>query len=155
MLATYACADAASGVASCAGPVPSGSRLDTSTRGTFVFAVTARDLVGNQRTVQRWVPASSNRNSTPPQVRISTPAFRRAVRARAAGARDYACRDRAVGVATCTGSVADGARLPTASPNWLQHGLADRAQQPHGPSIDVVVAALPRIRPGPAPRAAS
>ena len=109
--ASYACTDAASGLASCVGTVPSGSALDTSTRGTLTFTVTARDAVGNARTVQRTYRVVSD--STPPRVRIRTPA----VGARyARGQRvfaDYSCRDAGVGVASCVGSVADGARLPT------------------------------------------
>jgi hypothetical protein len=50
VLAGYACADAASGVTSCAGPVPSGSPIDTSTEGTHTFAVNAVDAAGNVAT---------------------------------------------------------------------------------------------------------
>ena len=94
--------------------MPSGSGLDTSTLGTIVFAVTARDALGNQRTVQHSYRVVDD--STPPQVRISSPAFRARYARGQRVLADYACSDAGVGVASCTGSVADGARLPTATP---------------------------------------
>ena len=45
--ASYTCADATSDVASCSGPVASGSAFDTATDGSKVFTVTARDQAGN------------------------------------------------------------------------------------------------------------
>ena len=50
VVASYACADSGSGVASCTGPVPSGSPLDTSREGAHTFAVTAQDEAGNAAT---------------------------------------------------------------------------------------------------------
>lgn len=44
----YGCTDGGSGVASCTGPVPSGSNLDTSTVGFHQFTVNALDNVGNK-----------------------------------------------------------------------------------------------------------
>jgi hypothetical protein len=49
--ASYACADSLSGVSSCAGPVPSGAALDTSTVGARTFTVNATDRAGNTRAV--------------------------------------------------------------------------------------------------------
>ena len=49
--ATYKCADKDSGVASCVGPVASGSPIDTSTIGTRAFTVTGTDKAGNVTTV--------------------------------------------------------------------------------------------------------
>jgi hypothetical protein len=45
--AGYGCRDGGSGVASCAGTVPDGAPLDTSTIGEKTFSVTAVDIVGN------------------------------------------------------------------------------------------------------------
>ncbi|HJU12108.1 MAG TPA: hypothetical protein VJ728_14585, partial [Candidatus Binataceae bacterium] len=45
--ANYSCSDSGSGVATCAGPVPSGSSLSTSSVGSNTFAVNATDKVGN------------------------------------------------------------------------------------------------------------
>ena len=44
--ARYSCTDAGSGVATCAGPVPSGGRIDTSRVGPHFFVVTASDHAG-------------------------------------------------------------------------------------------------------------
>jgi hypothetical protein len=49
VLASYACSDD-SGVESCAGPVASGRRVNTSTIGTKTFTITAKDGVGNTST---------------------------------------------------------------------------------------------------------
>ena len=40
----YSCSDAASGVQSCDGPVPSGAGIDTSTVGDKRFTVTSKDV---------------------------------------------------------------------------------------------------------------
>ena len=45
--ASYACTDGGSGVASCTGPVASGSPIDTTTPGPHTFTVTATDAAGN------------------------------------------------------------------------------------------------------------
>ena len=45
--ADYACADAGSGVASCAGPVAAVEHIDTATAGTKPFTVTSADAAGN------------------------------------------------------------------------------------------------------------
>jgi len=48
----YTCADA-SGVASCTGPVPTGSNIDTASVGAKTFTVTAVDRAGNAASVTR------------------------------------------------------------------------------------------------------
>lgn len=45
--ADYTCVDGGSGPASCAGPVPTGSNIDTSSVGPKTFTVNAQDKVGN------------------------------------------------------------------------------------------------------------
>ena len=45
--ASYTCSDGGSGVATCAGPVPNGSPIDTSSVGERTFTVHAADHVGN------------------------------------------------------------------------------------------------------------
>lgn len=47
VLADYECQDVGSGMASCAGPVTSGSNVSTSNPGSFTFVVDATDAVGN------------------------------------------------------------------------------------------------------------
>ena len=46
--AFYGCSDAGSGLATCAGPVPNGGFIDTSTVGVHTFTVAATDAVGNK-----------------------------------------------------------------------------------------------------------
>jgi hypothetical protein len=48
--ASYACADATSGVDSCTGSVANGRPIDTSAGGSHTFTVLTRDRAGNQRT---------------------------------------------------------------------------------------------------------
>jgi hypothetical protein len=48
--AAYSCSDSGSGLASCAGPVPSGALLDTSLPGPHTFTVIATDAAGNAST---------------------------------------------------------------------------------------------------------
>ncbi len=48
--ANYSCADDGSGVASCSGPVPNGSNIDTGSVGAKTFTVTATDNAGNTTT---------------------------------------------------------------------------------------------------------
>ncbi|MFF1336523.1 IPT/TIG domain-containing protein [Streptomyces sp. NPDC058290] len=48
--ASYACTDATSGVASCAGTVANGSPVDTSTLGSHTFTVNAKDVATNPST---------------------------------------------------------------------------------------------------------
>jgi uncharacterized repeat protein (TIGR03803 family) len=60
--AGYTCADALSGVASCVGPVPSGSSISTASAGNFTFTVTSVDRAGNS--TSRSVSYSVNANTT-------------------------------------------------------------------------------------------
>lgn len=50
VIASYSCADSGSGIVSCAGPVPSGAPIDTSSEGTHTFTVMAQDAAGNAST---------------------------------------------------------------------------------------------------------
>ncbi len=50
IVASYACSDGGSGIATCAGPVPSGSPIDTSTERQHAFVVAATDAAGNTTT---------------------------------------------------------------------------------------------------------
>jgi hypothetical protein len=49
-IAAYSCSDATSGVATCAGPVASGSPFSTSTLGAHTLTVNATDVAGNAST---------------------------------------------------------------------------------------------------------
>jgi uncharacterized repeat protein (TIGR03803 family) len=48
--ARYSCSDATSGVASCVGTVPNGTKVPTSAAGKFTFTVTGTDVAGNKTT---------------------------------------------------------------------------------------------------------
>ncbi len=67
--ASYSCADALSGVASCLGPVSSGTAISTATAGSFSFAVSATDLAGNAATTTSTYRVSS---ATGPAYTLST-----------------------------------------------------------------------------------
>jgi len=58
--ANYACADAGSGVYSCAGPVANGSSIDSNTPGSHTFAVTAIDAAGNTTTSNQTYTVAYN-----------------------------------------------------------------------------------------------
>jgi uncharacterized repeat protein (TIGR01451 family) len=49
---SYSCTDAGSGALSCAGPVLSGSNIDTSTAGSKTFHVSATDAAGNASSIE-------------------------------------------------------------------------------------------------------
>jgi hypothetical protein len=57
-----------SGLASCAGPVPSGAGIDTSTPGQKTFTVTASDLAGNAASLTRTYTVVA---PTPPTITAS------------------------------------------------------------------------------------
>ena len=58
--ADYACSDDGSGVAPCAGPVPVGDPIDTSTLGAHHFSVTATDTTGNSATTTHSYTVSAS-----------------------------------------------------------------------------------------------
>ncbi|MHB8220912.1 MAG: hypothetical protein ACYDHU_11435 [Acidimicrobiales bacterium] len=67
--ASYGCTDVASyGVATCAGPVPSGSPIDTATTGEHTFTVTATDTRGDPAEVEvsYYVTTTQGRNQDGP-----------------------------------------------------------------------------------------
>ena len=114
--ADYSCADepGGSGIESCVGDVAVGAAVDTSTLGGHSFTVQATDRAGNTgpKTVNYAVV-----DKTAPVISVATPA---------AGAvhglgenitADYACTDEpgGSGLATCTGTAADGGPVDTAS----------------------------------------
>ena len=101
-------------LASCAGPVASGTALDTSTLGPHTFTVIATDGLGNQRTEARSYLVSND--VKPPIIRIDSPVHKaRFARGQVVFA-DFECRDNGSGIATCVGSVADGQQLDTLTP---------------------------------------
>jgi len=111
----FSCADAGgSGLASCVGSAADGALLDTSNLGNVSVTVTARDHAGNQTVVTNTATVV---DETSPTVSITTPAEGATYELGAQVLADYACADEAhgSGVASCVGSVADGAAVDTGS----------------------------------------
>jgi len=74
--AAYGCTDVASyGLATCAGPVPSGTPVDTATTGEHTFTVTATDTRGDPalQQVSYYVTAAQSRNQDGPTTTGSVP----------------------------------------------------------------------------------
>ncbi len=114
--ASYACADSASGVATCAGDVADGALVDTSTIGAHSFTVSATDNAGNpaSRTVTYNVIAPSG-DTTAPTITLTTPAQNAVFQPNQVVSASYTCADD-VAVASCTGTLANGAAINTAVP---------------------------------------
>lgn len=115
VLAEYVCDDGAQGVgvATCAGTVANGAQIDVSTLGSHDVTVTTTDLAGNAATVTHTYTVQ---DTSAPGITITTPADGAVYPRDARVIADYSCVDEpgASGVASCTGTVADGAALSTA-----------------------------------------
>jgi len=115
--ANYSCQDepAGSGIASCDATVANGASIDTSTLGTKVFTVVAKDKSGNQTTSQ---VTYSVIDVSPPTIHISSPSPGQVFLQGQSVAAGYSCQDDAggSGIAACTGPVANGARIDTSKP---------------------------------------
>jgi hypothetical protein len=115
VVADFSCADeGGSGLASCVGSIADGALLDTSTLGAKSVTVTARDGAGNQTVVTHTVTVI---DETAPSISLTTPVEGAVYTHGEQVLADYACADEAggSGVATCSGTVADGAPVDTAS----------------------------------------
>ena len=114
VLADYACADEAdgSGVASCDGSVADGAAVDTGSLGQKTFTVNASDHAGNteSKSVNYTVV-----DTKAPSIVVTTPAPGAVYGVGEQVAADYSCSDDGSGVASCVGSVAQGAPLDTGS----------------------------------------
>jgi hypothetical protein len=110
--ADYSCTDEDSGVDSCTGSLPVGAPVDTGTAGAKSFTVQASDKAGNtaSKTVNYTVA-----DTTAPAITLTTPTQGAVYTLGQPVLADYSCADEAngSGVATCQGSVADGAALDT------------------------------------------
>lgn len=110
VLADYSCQ--MPNQASCVGTVPDGSPIDTSTLGPHRFTVTATDSAGAQEVVTHTYDVVDR---TKPSITITSPAPGASfVQGRPATA-DFSCADDVggSGLASCVGTVADGAPLNT------------------------------------------
>lgn len=114
--AAYSCADEpnGSGLESCAGDVANGADVDTSTLGEHSFTVQAADRAGNtgSKTVSYTVV-----DATAPEIAVTTPASGAVYGLGRHVAADYSCTDEAggSGIATCAGTVPNGAAIDTSS----------------------------------------
>jgi glutamyl endopeptidase len=111
--AQYTCADDAggSGMASCTGTVANGSPINTSTLGQQTFTVNAADNAGNTQQVSRTYTVVAG-DTTGPTITVTSPVQGAVVEKGAVVLADFACTDPS-GVTSCTGTVADGARVNT------------------------------------------
>src|SRR5206468_2097271 len=111
--ASFSCTDADSGIQSCSGTVASGASINTATLGAHAFTVTARDRNGNiaTRTVNYTVVSDQVR----PTISIAAPTASGRYGQGALVAARFTCSDDAggSGIATCTGTAADGTALDT------------------------------------------
>lgn len=119
--ASFSCADenGGSGLASCAGTVANGAPLDTSVIGDKSFTVTATDNAGNTafRTVSYRVVPPASSDTTDPTISVVSPvAGAETVQGTALNAA-FTCADESggSGVASCVGTVANGAALNTSA----------------------------------------
>jgi hypothetical protein len=112
--AAYSCTDADSGVDTCAGSVANGAAVDTGSVGEKTFTVEASDNAGNtaSQTVSYTVA-----DRTAPTITVTSPAEGAVYTLGQSVLADYSCADEpnGSGVATCQGSVADGAPLDTST----------------------------------------
>jgi hypothetical protein len=111
--AQYSCADEAggSGIASCSGTVANGAALSTSTLGSHTFTVNATDNAGNTHSVSRTYTVVAD-DTAGPAITVSSPVDGSVIERGAVVLADYACSDPST-VTSCTGTVADGARINT------------------------------------------
>jgi Bacterial Ig-like domain (group 3) len=114
--ADYSCADdvGGSGIESCVGDVANGGDVDTSTLGAHSFTVQATDRAGNtgSKTVNYTVV-----DRTAPVIALATPEAGAVYGLGETVAADYSCSDEpgGSGLASCAGTVDDGASVDTSS----------------------------------------
>jgi hypothetical protein len=114
VLADYSCADEpnGSGLDSCAGSVANGAAVDTGSLGDKTFTVNASDAAGN--TASKSVTYTVV-DATPPEITLTTPADGAVYALGEQLMADYSCADDESGLASCAGSVANGAAVDTGS----------------------------------------
>jgi hypothetical protein len=114
--ADYACTDEAggSGLASCAGTVAKGAAVDTSSVGEKTFTVEATDNAGNSssKSVKYTVV-----DQAPPSISVASPTEGAVYALGQRVLASYACEDQpgGSGVASCSGTAANGAPIDTKS----------------------------------------
>jgi uncharacterized repeat protein (TIGR01451 family) len=112
--AAYSCAtDPDFNVASCAGDVPNGSPIDTSTAGSFTFTVNAADDAGQTATATSHYQVLA----APPTATVTTPADGASYAQNQPLTASFACAPGAGGgvLASCVGPVANGSAIDTST----------------------------------------
>ncbi len=126
--ADYECTDAESGVASCVGGVALGAAVDTGSIGEKTFTVDASDNAGNtaSKTVSYTVA-----DVTAPAITVTSPAEGGVYALGEQVLAAYSCADEAngSGLASCVGSVPNGAALDTSEvgPKTFEVSTTDNA----------------------------
>jgi len=114
--ASYSCADEAngSGLDSCVGDVANGADVDTGTLGEHTFTVHAADRAGNTDSSSVTYTVV---DTTAPSIALTTPAQGAEYALGQQVSADYSCADEpgGSGLASCTGTVAAGSPVDTAS----------------------------------------
>jgi hypothetical protein len=111
----FSCADeGGSGLDSCVGSTPDGAKLDTTKLGEVSVTVTARDKADNETVAKHTVTIV---DETAPTVTIDSPVAGGVYEQGEVVTADYSCADEpgGSGVATCEGTVANGAAIDTSS----------------------------------------
>jgi peptidoglycan/xylan/chitin deacetylase (PgdA/CDA1 family) len=141
--ASYSCADTGgSGVRSCTGTVANGVAVDTKTAGAHAFSVTATDNANNTKTTT--VNYTVAADTTAPSITITTPAASATYTVGQDVKAAYSCADTGgSGVATCTGTVANGSALNTSTQGTFTFSVnaTDNAGNPATRSVSYTVAA--------------
>ena len=148
--ADYSCADEAngSGLDTCVGDVADGANVDTSTLGEHSFTVTATDKAGNHASA---VVHYTVVDVTPPEIAVASPSQGAEYDLGQQVAASYSCADEdgGSGLASCTGTVADGAAVDTSSVGEKSFTVnaADNAGNPASKTVTytVVDRAAPEI----------
>ncbi len=140
--ADYSCADEenGSGIESCAGDVADGADVDTSALGEHTFTVHAADHAGNTETVSATYTVV---DKTAPTIALTTPASGAVYALGEQVVADYSCADETggSGLASCSGTVADGAAVDTSSvgDKTFKVEAADNAGNPASKSVTYTV----------------
>ena len=148
VLADYACEDEpnGSGIESCDGSVADGAAVDTGSLGQKTFTVDASDHAGNTESKSVTYTVVDTKA---PSIVLTTPAPGAVYGVGEQVAADYSCSDDGSGIASCVGSVADGASLDTGSPGQKTFTVnaTDKAGNPASKSVSysVVDRAAPSI----------
>ena len=133
VLADYECADEpnGSGLDSCDGSVADGAAVDTGSLGQKTFTVDASDHAGNTESTSVSYTVVDTKA---PSIVVTTPAPGAVYAVGQQVAADYSCSDDGSGIASCVGSVANGAPLDTGSA-WRQDLHGERHRQGGQPGV--------------------